>query len=104
MTAHQPAREGDGGSANIDKERPVSFKYTDSFFGSLFFYVRRSPKNRPRVFAAGFPLKCGAIFCNTQSIPAKLRLFQQKTFSQIPLVVFRRSPYSHHFVNHNNLE
>ena len=55
MTAHQPAREGDGGSANIDKERPVSFKYTDSFFGSLFFYVRRSP-------------------------------------------------YSHHFVNHNNLE
>lgn len=37
MTAHQPAREGDGGSANIDKERPVSFKYTDSFFGSLFF-------------------------------------------------------------------
>ena len=37
MTAHQPAREGDGGSANIDKECPVSFKYTDSFFGSLFF-------------------------------------------------------------------
>jgi len=67
MTAHQPAREGDGGSANIDKERPVSFKYTDSFFGSLFFFMFGDLRKTAR----------GSL---------------------------RRSPYSHHFVNHNNLE
>ena len=36
MTAHQPAREGDGGSANIDKECPVP-NYYRLLFGSLFF-------------------------------------------------------------------
>ena len=91
MTAHQPAREGDGGSANIDKECPV-FTHHRLLLGSLFFYVRGSLKNRQRGFAAGFPLKCVAIFYNTQSIPAKLRLFQQKTFSQIPFAVFSPLP------------
>ena len=38
MTAHQPARKGDGGSANIDKECPV-FTHHRLLFGSLFFIL-----------------------------------------------------------------
>jgi len=38
MTAHQPAREGDGGSANIDKECPFSFTHKGSFSGAFFFF------------------------------------------------------------------
>ena len=36
MTAHQPAREGDGGSANIDKECPVSNITQTPFRESVF--------------------------------------------------------------------
>ena len=38
MTAHQPAREGDGGSANIDKECPV-LHVQRLLFGSLFLFL-----------------------------------------------------------------
>ena len=37
MTAHQPAREGDGGSANIDKECPVFTTPQTPFRESVFF-------------------------------------------------------------------
>ena len=40
MTAHQPAREGDGGSANIDKGVSCLYHTTDSFSGVCFFLLK----------------------------------------------------------------